>query len=165
MPVPETYASKVTKADFIAVAVAVNDAGEFRGARCHRATAQALTGGVNTAVSFSAATFDSHAYWSAGAPTRLTVPADGAGKYLIAGAIDFASSASSLRAIELRKNGTPIVSVVGQSVGSAHYGMEALDVASLAVGDYVDLLAYSNNSVDIDVAIFQPFLSLTFLGI
>jgi hypothetical protein len=57
------------------VTVTVSDKITFRGASVHMTsddTAQNITGGIN--ITFDAAAFDTDGFWSAGAPTRLTIP-------------------------------------------------------------------------------------------
>lgn len=67
------------------------------GAQVYRATAQSIPASTDVAVSFSNARFDTNSLWSAGAPTRLTVPTGMGGKWLVVLQVAFGTSGSGNR--------------------------------------------------------------------
>jgi hypothetical protein len=94
--------------------------------------------GVSTNVGWvwDAAEWDTGGFWSAGNPSRLTVPAGGAGKYLVTwtaaptGANDYDTN--------LRLNGSTIVaSAYGNGAYQQYSSARILDLAD---GDYVEIL-------------------------
>lgn len=141
----------------------VISAGTFRGVRATRSTNQSTNNNTDTAISFTGVTFDTASYWSAGSPTRLTVPSGGAGYYQITGACNWAYNSTGDRWLHIRYNGTTDIAamVVGHSNGF-NSDMQATTVYHLAVGDYVEALGLQNSGVSLNLA--AGGLLLAFLG-
>jgi len=76
----------------------------FQGARVERTTAQTLAAGVLTTMIWQAPIIDTAALWSAGAPTRLTVP-PGVSKIRIEAGLITNSATAGLYSYRLGKNG------------------------------------------------------------
>lgn len=113
-------------------------------------TAQPMNaGGASlTAMSFSTAAFNpTPAVWSAGAPTRLTVPEGSSGLFMGVCSLTYATNDGN-RTILARKNGTDSIMVGNQSATSGGFTtiQSITFIASLAAADYVELLGYQTNS-------------------
>jgi hypothetical protein len=112
------------------------------GARVTRSNAQTIATGNWYALSFDTETYDTGSYWSAGAPTRLTVP--GTGYYLIIGRNGFAAHGTGNRGIAFRKSGTTdVASYFGANLGAGS-GCDQLLVSMqpLSAGDYLELMVF-----------------------
>lgn len=72
-----TSGATVTDAGGGQADVAVSGAGVFSGASVYRSTSQSILNNTTTAISMDTELFDTDSYWSATAPTRLTLPATG----------------------------------------------------------------------------------------
>lgn len=124
-------------------------------AKAVRTTAQTLTTGVSTALSFASEEFDDSTYHdNATNPTRLTVPATG--RYLILAGCSFASNATGRRLLRVQLNGgssvlarndTMAVTVVG-GFTSLFCGCEVL----LTAADYIELFAFQDSGGNLDTA-------------
>lgn len=121
----------------------------YRGAILSRTTTQ--TGVVNTTpVSWEAASFDTDSFWSAGAPTRLTIPS-GITKVRLLWSVFYGTSATAGSAsILLHKNGSSATSPDFWGRTTARQGTTGFSnneasgmSAALAVspGDYFELVA------------------------
>lgn len=118
----------------------------FRGALLRRtANYTVSTTGAYVAIPWQSAVYDTDAFWSAGQPTRLTVPT-GVTKVRLTANIEWQTSPTS-QLVEIRKNG---VSVVGGGSfivrGDSGYSNQMRNIASavlpVAAGDWFDLAVY-----------------------
>lgn len=118
----------------------------FRGALLRRtANYTVSTTGAYVAIPWQSAVYDTDAFWSAGQPTRLTVPA-GVTKVRLSANIEWQTSPLS-QLVEIRKNG---VSVVGGGSfivrGDGGYTNQMRNVASavlpVVAGNWFDLAVY-----------------------
>lgn len=77
----------------------------FRGALVIQTSPQSIANGVGvgTMVSWSSAVYDTSSFWSAGAPTRLTIPAN-VNRVRLGSRVVFASNSTNNRTIRLFKN-------------------------------------------------------------
>jgi len=150
---------------------------QFRGARVRMTsddTAQNVTGSAD--ISFDAAVFDTDSFWSAGSPTRLTIPAGKGFKYVVVtGQVNVSSTtADTWTAVAIRQfdSGGTVKNHVGQrNVEKGTTGIVlAVSTGPLLVadGDYFTLLVHeeSDNSVTIegDAAPINTFLALHVVG-
>lgn len=121
-----------------------------------RSTAQALSTSTSTAISFDSETFDTDAFHDPAVnPTRLTVPAGKGGKYMVMGQVRYAASSTGIRVSAIRKNGTTDLSnTPGPNGGTSVVAVATQAIASLAAGDYVEMIAWQNSggSLNTDVA-------------
>ena len=126
------------------------------GARVWRSTAQTITKGVSAPIVFDSIAYNDVGMWNVGSPTKLVIPI--AGYYLLAGALKWtptnldATTASQT----ILLNGATVLAVAipslfGVAPASAPT-QTATTVHYLSTNDYVELWAFHNSSVDVDVA-------------
>jgi hypothetical protein len=113
-----------------------------------------------TAILFDNEFFDTDGFHSTSSNTsRMTVPTGKAGKYLITGGFRF-ESFSGDRLAQLRLNGT--TPLCRQDYNSSSTGgtvnLNLSRIVNLAVGDYIELVAYQNSGAT------QSLLGTTSLG-
>ena len=112
------------------------------GAMLRNTTTQALSAGVSTSLTFNSVDRDTDGFWSAGNPTRATVPAGLGGWYLVTGYMR-PNASSGLLLMFLRINGDDnnIVDVFDQTaVNEGRY--KNVWLVFLNAGDYVELRGY-----------------------
>ena len=129
-----------------------------------RSTAQTLTTANDTAVSFDAATYNEWGAWNAGNAARLTAPVTG--RYMVIANAIFEGNATGFRRLAIELNGASNQSVVHShsNAGGTPTGMSLHTVLTLAVGDYVRLLAFQNSGGNLNVQANTAELSLVYLG-
>jgi hypothetical protein len=111
----------------------------FCGAHVYRATNQSIPNSTDTAISWSNTRYDSDGFWSAGAPTRLTVPSGKAGKYRLATTVSFAANSTSPVVVNIRLNGTTVIAQnVCPASASSGVTVPAANDYILAVADFVE---------------------------
>jgi len=119
-------------------------------ARCqvYNSNTQSINDNSFTAITFDSEDHDTGAMHSTATNTsRLTVPANAGGAYLVCGGTRFAANGTGTRVVRIVKNGATQV-----STGTAVPGNASVDVVIatsclvvLAAGDYVELQAYQNS--------------------
>jgi hypothetical protein len=116
---------------------------------------QAVTANVTKTISFNRAIIDNQGMWSAGAPTRLTVPAGQGGWYVIFGCAQFnPATGGSNRFLSIYHNATYIIAIQVQAPrpGGATITIAVSTIWFLAAGDFVELLYGSDVNGTIDAA-------------
>jgi hypothetical protein len=104
-----------------------------------------LPNNTNTAVTWSAETFDTDGFHSTSSNTsRITIPAGKAGKYLLtfAGFYENGGTSNSPR-IRFYKNGTVFLSV--QESAQFQMAFSLSSIVNLAVSDYVEVYLFHNS--------------------
>lgn len=127
--------------------------GQFR-VSAYNAGTQSIPDTTATALTFANEDFDTGALHDTGSNTsRVTVPASGAGAYLIIAGTAFAANATGYRALTLRKNGTTNVAATTEPTNSASIGtfLQVQTVLVLSVADYVEVLATQNSGGALNV--------------
>lgn len=103
---------------------------------------EAIENNTETAIPWDAADHDDGAMWSAGSPTRLTVPTNFS-RVRITGGITWASNATGTRAIVAKKNGSYVAglpNVIAASPGAVAFGQSAPGaIVQVTAGDYLEL--------------------------
>lgn len=118
----------------------------FRGALLRRTANYTIsTTAAYVAIPWQSAVYDTDAFWSAGQPTRLTVPA-GVTKVRLTANIEWQTSPTS-QLVEIRKNGGAVVGGGSFIVrGDSGYSNQMRNIASavlpVAAGDWFDLAVY-----------------------
>ena len=118
----------------------------FRGALLRRSiNFSVATTGVYVAVPWQSAEYDSDAFWDAGQPSRLTVPA-GVTKVRIVSNIEWQTSPTS-QLVEVRKNGNSVLGGGSFIVrGDSGYSNQMRNLASavlpVSAGDWFELAVY-----------------------
>lgn len=106
-----------------------------------------------TTATFTALTFDTEDFdiWdlheSVTHPTRLTIPATLPGIWIVRATVTFAANATGMRAIEIRENGSQVISGPSACFALAS-GTTAIGVVTsftFSAGDYVEALAYQDS--------------------
>lgn len=118
----------------------------FRGALLRRSTNFSVaTTGVYVAVPWQSAAYDSDAFWDAGQPSRLTIPA-GVTKVRIVGNIEWQTSPAN-QLVEVRKNGNSVLGGGSFIVrGDSGYSNQMRNLSSavlpVSAGDWFELAVY-----------------------
>jgi hypothetical protein len=123
--------------------------------KAYRSTSQAANNNTSTIISWSAAVYDADAFWSAGSPTRLTVPAGKGGFYMILVQVSMDYGAGDYRDATIRANGTTnIDSQIVFPTGAAGanntiWAVSALE--DLAAGDYIEVIVKQTSGGTLNV--------------
>lgn len=121
-----------------------------RGALVKLTTNQSISSNTNTAISWSSAEYDAASLWSAGSPTRLTVPT-GVQRIRLSGNARWALQSGGVRDIFFRKNGSTASFPGGgmQRMGSAVSTSVAQSLTSavlaVAAGDYFEMFVLQDS--------------------
>jgi hypothetical protein len=103
-------------------------------------TTQTLVSGTDTAISFDTVLIDDASFWSAGTPTRLTVPAGRAGRYLVGGQLSYVNNASGTRSSRIVLNGArKLATNLTPGTSTSYVSHTPVGLADLVVGDYIEL--------------------------
>jgi len=108
------------------------------------------SGGVGTAVSFSAESRDNDAMWSAG--TTVTIQRDGT--YDLAGSFIYAGNVTGVRSINVKKNG--VVIAENKRAASTPLQADPMTVNTtdrFVAGDTVTMFAFHTAGVALDVTV------------
>lgn len=120
-------------------------------ARVYNSAAISFASGADTPLTFGSERWDTDNIHSTTVNTnRLT--ATTAGKYLIAGHVQFANNSTGFRFIYIRLNGS--TTIAATTSGSSPVNNMYLSIAvhyNLAATDYVELLAFQNSGVALDI--------------
>lgn len=126
------------------------------GVRVSRATTQSITGGAQTAISFGTVVRDDGGFFSVGTPTRVTVPAGGAGTYLFLGNMKWdAGGTNDSRGGRITRflfggSGTALVdSIEFSTTGHTDPAMFAAWLGALSDGDYVEWRAIPGSTATV----------------
>lgn len=107
-----------------------------RGARVFHSVAQAVSG--TTALVFDSERWDTDGFHSVVSNTsRLAIPADAAGRYMVGGTFEYSGSPGSNVPVGIRLNGTTYIARVS---GSASREEQVYTVYDFAVADYVEFI-------------------------
>ncbi len=116
----------------------------YRGARVKRTNNLAITSGVSTVVAWEAKDRDTDSIWSAGAPTRLTVPT-GVTKVRLRGAARWAAS-GAVRQILFAKNGSSaFAGNAALNVPSSQDLAVQTDVLDVVAGEYFEMTLFHSD--------------------
>lgn len=123
-------------------------ASSFVGARVYQTSAVAMANATYSVVTFHAEGIDVGGYWTAGSPTRFTVPANKAGKYRLKARVGWDASGTGVRLAAFYKNGSDLGNLgdrdrqIGSASDFASNHIEA--IVDLVATDYVEVYAYQN---------------------
>ena len=141
----------------------------FAGCRLYKSGTQTISTATVTAITFDSESFDTDGFHSTSSNTsRITIPSGKAGKYLFYGKIVYGASATvKYFQARLAKNGTLSELVEQDSQGQYQVTRQISAVFDLAVGDYVELMAYQETGANNTVAgatTYTTTFSCAFLG-
>lgn len=121
------------------------------GCRIFNTSPIALTTGINTALTFDSETYDVGNLHSTSVNTgRITVSDPGI--YVFTGHVEFASNATGVRQLFIRRNGTEALGVI--LVPAVSGAVTVLSVATeflMSAGDYVELVALQTSGGNLNV--------------
>ncbi len=101
----------------------------------------------STRVTFHTTEFDVGGFWSAGSPSRLTIPAGQGGKYVVTAQSSWQTAAAGRRCAWIYRNGTR--RAISESLGDDGGRSLSFCVATMLVlspGDYVELFVRIDNT-------------------
>ncbi len=140
----------------------------YVGAKAYRSTTQSIPNNTGTPVEFDAEDFDSDGFHDTGTnPSRFTVPAGLAGKYLATGSALWAAGGSGSRSLSFHVNGAAQRSVVkgdDPAAGATSASFDISEVLNLAEGDYVELVAFQDSGGSLSLSATNTYMSLTRMG-
>jgi hypothetical protein len=123
----------------------------FQGALAVKTATQAIAGSTDTPISYDAVAYDTMGFWSAGAPTRLTVPA-GITRVIVSASTRITGGTGSYQTI-IRRNGVEVNGIPSQSMSSgfstAHINMSTA-VLSVTAGDWFEVIGFTSAARTID---------------
>lgn len=100
--------------------------------------------------------------------SRITIPAGGAGKYLVVANVAFASNATGYRAIQIYANGaTTLATTNTNAVNGTETWVCVTTILNLSAGDYIEVMAFQNSTGALNVVsanFYSPHFMVTFLG-
>ncbi len=150
-----TITGEGTATDPYVVSV-VDPTWERPSARVRRTTTQSIpsTDATFTPITFNTAIFDTRTFWSAGAPTLITIPEQGL--YVFGGNGKWAANATGTREIGFRRNGSEILLVVDQPMEATNGGTtvpssHASYQARLNAGDTLELIVRQESGGALDM--------------
>jgi len=115
-------------------------------ARVFRSLTTSIPNGGTATMTWDQVSWNPTGMYAGANPTRLTVPAGAAGKYLLACSVGFSVNATGYRAIVLLLNGTTALGRSTQQAanGATHVGGMTME-AQLNAGDYVEVTGGQNS--------------------
>lgn len=144
----------------------------FEGARVHSTTNQTTNNSTQTPLSFDTVDFDTDVMFALVAPDRLTVRT--AGVYVMIGNFLYAANATGQRQANITRNGDHASSIFlarnvlpANTVPFIGTAVNVSAVWSLAVGEYVQLLALQQSGGALDVltaAVYSASFSAVLIG-
>lgn len=119
-------------------------------ARVRRTTAQAISTGVTTALSFDAQYYDTHGFHSTTVnPTRLTMPQKGF--YHVVGFVGIQANASGSRTVAILLNGSTLIAKESHPPhGTADDYFNPVTLVQLGVNDYLELVVFQDSGVTLN---------------
>jgi hypothetical protein len=135
--------NKTVSADTAKLALAKLISATPIGAHIYNSSTQSIAQ-YGAVVSFNTASRDDGGCWSAGSPTRLTVPAGQDGWYIVAGYSRSPSFSSGGMRLKLRVNGGTYYALQSSHAFSANMSLPAMFIRYLAAGDYIDMVIDQN---------------------
>jgi hypothetical protein len=124
----------------------------FRGAMVRLTATEPVADSTDVAIPWDATVYDTDTFWSAGNPTRLTVPA-GVSKVRLKGNIDWTFGGGGYRHIWVHKNGGLFFGTAKESdAGDSGVQSIGTGVVNATPGDYFELVARQTSGSTRNVA-------------
>jgi len=121
----------------------------FKGCLAEITANQVLSNNTDTVLTCNSELFDTDGFHSNSTNTgRITIPAGLAGYYLFYGFVNFGNSTAGNRRLRFCKNNTTGTAERSQTILSGSPGIYALSLTSvfnMAVGDYVNMIAFQDS--------------------
>jgi hypothetical protein len=132
----------------------------FTGAKAYLGANANLPSGASTTLSFAFVALDSSGYWSAAAPTRLTVPKGRGGVYLVVAQGVFSAGAEGDRVVRVLKNTATSAGEARLVEGGANISVTLTQLVQLAAGDYLEMQMLQNSGIHSAVGGTEQLTSL-----
>lgn len=117
-----------------------------------RTSDTSMSSAVQTTISFAQASWNIRSMWSAGNPTRLTVPSGMGGVYDVGGVIEYEANDDGVRQAILLLNGAPVGRSSTMNSGTGPPGRVNFNrLIAASPGDYFELAGYQNSGVTLTV--------------
>lgn len=113
--------------------------------RVYQNTSQSIPNNADTALALDTVDTDPAGFWSAGAPTRLTVPSGDGGGYSVFVQVGWTFSGSGASFIRVRKNGSVILAQSYQEILASNGITILASLIELLAGDYIEILVNQNS--------------------
>ncbi|HEY0036299.1 MAG TPA: hypothetical protein VGB66_06400 [Longimicrobium sp.] len=142
--------------------------GAFFGAKLWTTDVVPVPNMVETTVPFNQESVDVGNFHSPAQPSRLTVPAGGAGVYLVVARGVFAGSPQALRITGFRKNGGDIAGLSRMDSAAPGTTVVATEILRLEAGDYLEMMMYHDGGVTTNAYTGFPYetsFMITRLGV
>lgn len=141
-------------------------AGRSISPRAYRTTAQTLTTGTETTITWEADESDAYGFWSSGAATVMTCQVPG--RYLAVADVRFAANATGIRTAYIERNSSTTIGrvrVAAAGAGATHLTVTS-QATTLAISDTIRVRAEQTSGGNLDVVASDgaPSLSLIYLG-
>jgi hypothetical protein len=143
----------------------------FVGALAYLTTTFATTTGANSTITLDSEDIDTNSiHDNTTNNSRLTIPTGYTGKWLINGALSFASNTSGVRSIYLYKNGSFVCAWDSPTPNAGTMSLNFSYILSLVPTDYIEMKFYQNTGGNLNVfGTIQgngkvTFLSVAYLG-
>lgn len=130
-----------------------------RASQLRRSTAFSVPNSAITAVSWESASYDTDVFFSAGSPTRLTIPSNATVARLTAN-VSFDANATGVRAVYIYKNGAemPGARVTATAASGITTSLKVVsDPVQVFPGDYFEVRAYQSSGGALNADIFSTF--------
>lgn len=121
--------------------------------RIRKSAAQSINNGSFTAVTFNQEDFDvGSMHDNATNNTRITIPANKGGIYLLISTLEFAPNATGGRSIDIFLNGSAQIAYIS-ATGTNHdvQVLVATTIYSLSASDYIETRGYQNSGGALDI--------------
>jgi len=131
-------------------------------AKAYRSASLSINDSTNTILDLDAESFDTGTmHDNTTNPSRITVPSNGSGVYLVTGGVWFSPSALGTRQVELKKNGTNVAGVaIAVNSATEYTGIPISVLVEAVVGDYFQMSAYQNSGGALALAVGAPTVFL-----
>lgn len=128
----------------------------FQGALAELTANESIASGSETTLPLDAAVYDTDGFWSAGSPTRLTVP-EGVSRVIVAANVRWASNSTGQRFMRIRKNGIDFKGMpFARFTAEAQTEMNAASaVVDVSPGDFFELRVFQSSGGPLDVDAHQ----------
>ena len=140
----------------------------FVGCSLTKSANQSAADETETIVTFDQETFDTDGFHSnVTNNSRITIPTGKGGKYLLVGALDFATNATGRRRLSFYKNGSresTSIQLMAVSTATQTTNITSSLVINLVATDYVELSAFQGSGGALDVRSFYTSFSAVYLG-
>lgn len=121
-------------------------------ARVSRNANQSYTSGSSTSMSWDTENWDPAGMWSAGNPTRITIPSGGDGFYMLGCEMEFAGATAGNRQIQVLISGSGHIRQTIPSIGSGLATRVELSYGTqLDAGDYVEFQGRQDSGGSLNV--------------